>query len=203
MPHANLAGQSICIEPGLRAAHRDLAAAGYWHTFSRKLRYPLGPQRKGIAFIRRILDPNHAISAISGTGEFLGVAGFKTPRGAFVDGNLTDLAGIYGWPGAIVRAPLVAALGRDCDDATLLMDGIFVQPEARGLGVGTALLDAVERQAAATELDRVRLDVIDTNPRARSLYERRGYREHATQSVGFLRHVFGFARATTMLKRVG
>lgn len=37
----------------------------------------------------------------------------------------------------------------------------------------------------------------------RSLDEPRGYREHATQSVGFLRHVIGFARATTMLKRVG
>lgn len=191
------------IEPGLRAGHRAAAAQGYWQAFSRKLRYPLGPEEKALTFIGRALNPDCAISAISGDGGFLGVAGFKSETGAFVGGGLADLAAVYGWPGAILRALPISLLERPCEVGTLLMDGIFVQPQARGAGVGSALLDAVEALAARLGMARVRLDVIDTNPRARALYERRGYRETARTSLGPLRHVFGFGAAATMTKQIG
>lgn len=188
------------IEPGLHAHHRDTAARGYWQAFSRKLRYPLGPEGKALTFIRRVLTPSHAISAISPDGELLGVAGFKTRTGAFIGGGIRDLAAIYGWPGAILRALPISLLERECEAGSLLMDGIFVQPQARGLGIGGALLEAIEAHAAKAGLAQVRLDVIDTNPRARALYERRGYRETAVSSLGPLRHLFGFSKSTTMTK---
>ena len=46
----------------------------------------------------------------------------------------------------------------------------------------------------------VRLDVIDSNPRARTLYEREGFNATDTHRLGLLRHVFGFESATTMIK---
>lgn len=192
---------SFTVEKGLRPEHRDPAASAYWDAFSRKLRFPLGPPDKAIAFIRRVLDPGHAISAVSPRGEFLGVAGFKTRSGAFVGGAFADLAGIYGAFNAVIRGCLVSVLERKCDERTLLMDGIVVTPAARGLGVGTALLAAIQRHAADLGLEQVRLDVVDTNPRARSLYERQGFKEHSTHSTGPLRGLFGFASATTMFKR--
>ncbi|MCM0752670.1 N-acetyltransferase [Brucella pseudogrignonensis] len=192
---------SFIVEKGLRHDHRDPAAVAYWDAFSRKLHFPLGPSHKAIAFIRRVLDPGHAISAVSSQGKFLGVAGFKTRSGAFVDGEYADLVGIYGAISATVRGLLVGALERKCDEQTLLMDGIVVTPAARGLGVGTALLAAIEKHAIDLGLTQVRLDVIDTNARARSLYERQGFKEHSTYSTGPLRCLFGFSRATTMFKR--
>lgn len=200
MHRTNMKEPLFTIEQGLRPCHRDPAAVAYWDAFSRKLRFPLGRSQKGIAFIRRVLDPSHAISAVSSHGEFLGVAGFKTPSGAFVGGHFADLAGIYGTFSAMVRG-LVGVLERRCDDRTLLMDGIVVAPAARGLGVGTALLAAIEQHAVGLRLEQVRLDVIDTNPRARSLYERQGFTEHSVISTGPFRAVFGFASATTMFKR--
>jgi ribosomal protein S18 acetylase RimI-like enzyme len=193
---------NIMIEPGVRLAHREQAAIGYWEAFSAKLCYPLGPRIKAIAFIEQVLDPTHAISAVSDRGDFLGVAGFKTPQGAFIGGTFADLAGVYGPFVAVPRAMLLSILERPCAEGTLLMDGIFVESTARGLGVGTALLSAIERHAAACGLSRVRLDVIDNNPRARALYERQGFRGEATQSIGSLRQVFGFGSATTMIKLV-
>ena len=188
------------IEPGLRLEHRAQAAAGYWEAFARKLLYPLGPRRRALAFIRRVLDSSHAISAVSADNRFLGVAGFKTPRGAFVGGEFADLMKVYGVFGAAARGLLVSVMERPCEEGTLLMDGIFVDAQARGLGVGTGLLTAVEKHAAARGLGQVRLDVIDSNPRARALYERQGFKAHATHSIGMLRHVFGFDSVTTMLK---
>lgn len=193
----------LVIEPGFRPEHRAVVAAGYWAAFSRKLRCPLGPEHKAIAFIEAVLDPFHAISAVAPDGAFLGVAGFKTIRGAFVGGDWKAMASAYGRFGAFGRSLLIGILERECEPGTLLMDGIFVRPQARGLGVGSALLDAIERAALARGLNSVRLDVIDENPRARALYERRGYEPHAQRSIGLLKPVFGFSFATTMIKSMG
>ena len=78
------------------------------------------------------------------------------------------------------------------------MDGIFVTKEARGLGLGTALLRAVKGEALKRGCGEVRLDVIDNNPRARKLYEREGFVAGNVQSLGPLKHLFGFSSATEM-----
>jgi ribosomal protein S18 acetylase RimI-like enzyme len=46
----------------------------------------------------------------------------------------------------------------------------------------------------------LRLDVIDTNLRARALYERLGFRAVRSESLGPLRHLFGFQTAITMVR---
>ena len=193
---------AVLIESGIRPEHRSLAVEGYWDAFSSKLHWPLGPKPKALAFLRKGLDPGHAISAVSDAGDFLGVAGFKTPGGAFIDGGFRDLTAVYGWISALSRGLLLGLLDRECEPNTLLMDGIFVQPSARGLGIGSKLLASIEAHALSLELHRVRLDVIDKNPRARALYERRGFVQTAEQSTGVLAHIFGFHRVATMVKKV-
>lgn len=120
------------IEHGLRPQHRAQAAAGYWAAFARKLHYSLGPRRQAVALIRRILDANYAISAVADDGRFLGVSGFKTPEGAFVGGGFGDIVRIYGPVQAVWRGLLLSILERPCEPGTLLMDGIFVDEQARG-----------------------------------------------------------------------
>jgi ribosomal protein S18 acetylase RimI-like enzyme len=53
---------------------------------------------------------------------------------------------------------------------------IASKPEARGKGVGTALLDAVEAAARQRRCLAVRLEVRDDNANAVRLYERHGYK---------------------------
>ncbi|NDK36485.1 GNAT family N-acetyltransferase [Rhodovulum sulfidophilum] len=61
----------------------------------------------------------------------------------------------------------------------------------------------MEELAVRSALRRVRLDVIDTNPRARALYELEGFTEASTMSLGPLSVVFDFSHATEMTKSVG
>jgi GNAT superfamily N-acetyltransferase len=188
---------SICH--GIEDGHIDKALDLFWQAFRQKLAPVLKPEDKALRFLRRVVDPAHAISAVSPDGDLLGIAGFKTPAGAFIGGKLSDICAIYGAWGGLWRGVLIDILERDLSEGVLLMDGIFVDPDARGKGVGTALLDGIAHEARARNLAQVRLDVIDTNPRARALYERCGFVAGEVQELGLLCHLFGFRTATTMM----
>mgnify|MGYP001165092409 FL=1 len=82
------------------------------------------------------------------------------------------------------------------------MDGIAVTGAARGRGAGTALLAEICWIARTSGRHAVRLDVIDTNPRARALYERNGFVAGKVTQLGPLSRLFGFSTATAMVKRL-
>lgn len=185
-------------EAGFPEDQRDRVAAIYWQAFERKLGRLLGPREKALPFFARILDPAHAMTVCDDTGAVIGLAGFKTADGAFTDGGLRDLAHVYGWVGSLWRAPLLQLLDRELEPGILLMDGLAVSPEARGQGVGTLLLEAILDEARARNMRVVRLDVIDSNPRARALYERMGFRPVSTEHLGVLSGLFAFESATRM-----
>jgi len=190
----------MMISEGIPDRDIDQAVSLYWDAFSKKLNFAMGPRAKGLRFVERVIRPDHAICAHSDAGVLLGVAGFKTYDGALVGGDFADMQAIYGLFSATWRALLLHTPERDIENERFLMDGLFVSPSARGQGVGTALLHAIISTAKARGYSEVRLDVIDTNPRAKGLYEREGFKAIKTQNLGLLKHVFGFASATTMVR---
>ena len=159
----------------------------------------MSPEDRALEFLERVMDPEYAISAVAADGRLLGIAGFKTADGAFVGGSLADLAASFGWIGALWRGTLLELLEREIEPDQLLMDGIFVREDARGLGVGSALLGAIKVEAERRRLSGVRLDVTDTNPRARALYFRKGFRDIGVSHTGIFRFLFGFEKATAMV----
>ncbi len=192
----------IRVVEGFTDAQRSQVAALFWAAFSQKLGLLLGPEDKALRFIARVINPDFALCAVDAGGRVVGATGFKTHKGGFVGGTYAELAAIYGYLGAAWRGVFLDALERDLEAGQLLMDGIFVDPQMRGRGVGSQLLDALESKARGARYGEMRLDVIDSNPRARALYERRGFAPVATKRMGPLRYVFGFRSATTMVLRV-
>ncbi len=190
------------ITVGIPQKDREEAAALYWEAFGEKLGFTMGPKYLALMFVRSVLRPDHGICAHDDDGKLLGIAGFKTSVGALVGGNFTDLRKTYGWTSAAIRACLLSLLERDVENERFLMDGLFVAPEARGLGVGTALLDAIFEEAKRRGYTQVRLDVVDTNPRAKALYRDVGFKEVNTVKIGLLKHIFGFSASTTMVRDV-
>ncbi|NUB44748.1 GNAT family N-acetyltransferase [Fertoebacter nigrum] len=193
---------SLRLVLGLPPQHRRAAAQLYWQAFGGKLNQVMGPEPRALAYLMRVIRPDHAIVALEGD-RLLGLAGFKTWQGAFAGGGFDDLRAVYGLPGALWRSALLWCLQREIDNTHLLLDGICVDRSARSTGIGTALLAAICAEARQRGYPGVRLDVIDTNWRARALYERNGFVVTGTQRLGPLRHVFGFAAATTMVRQLG
>lgn len=189
---------TVTVSPGFDDAERPLAAALFWQAFSAKLDRVMGPDAKGLAFFERALDPDFALVARNPEGKMLGLAGFKTRDGGLAGGSMSDLARVYGGFGALWRGMILSVLERRLQSGIFQMDGIFVASEARGQGVGTALLTAIKDEARRRDMSQVQLDVIDTNPRARALYEREGFRTVSEEETGPFKYLFGFERSTTM-----
>jgi len=189
----------LILSSGFHEDQRASAACLYWEAFGGKLAPVMRPQAKALNFLADVMDPAFAISASDETGALLGLAGFKTSEGSLVGGGLTDLARTYGWIGALWRGAILSVLERKISPGILLMDGICVSAEARSRGVGTRLLDAILEEAQKRKMRAVRLDVIDTNPRARALYERFGFQADQHSDIGPLRHIFGFRGSTSMI----
>lgn len=192
----------VAIVRGLPRPQRAAAAALYWQAFGGKLGRVLGPDARALQFLDRVMRGDHAIVALDEAGQLLGLAGFKTVRGSFAGGTRRDLVEVYGRAGGLWRGALLHLIEREVDNERFLVDGLCVSREARGRGVGSRLVEAICDEARARGYAEVRLDVIDTNWRARALYERLGFRMIAEAGLGPLRHVFGFRAAQTMVRRV-
>jgi ribosomal protein S18 acetylase RimI-like enzyme len=57
---------------------------------------------------------------------------------------------------------------------TLKIHDLVAHPDARGLGVGTKLLDYVQEEAERRDCSKITLEVREDNP-AKKLYEREGF----------------------------
>jgi len=78
-------------------------------------------------------------------------------------------------PEAATFEPAGMAGGYRAAPGTVELISMFVRPQARGRGVGAALIDAVTGWAGERDATSVHLWVTETNKHARLLYERCGF----------------------------
>ena len=114
--------------------------------------------------------------------DYEGIAGFEALRIELVLQQLLATAGPRGavWvaeaAGALVGY-LIVVLVISVEHKGLMgeIDELFVLPEARSRGIGTALLAAAEQALVQRGCVRLQLQLGRGNARARTFYERHGY----------------------------
>lgn len=193
---------TIDVRRGIAPEHIEPAAQYLWQAFDSKLSAALGESRRAVAYLEKAMSPANALCAIGQANTLLGVAGLSTAKAPFFDKGLDALRQVYGTVGCVWRGLLLSVLEHACPPGELHIDCLFVTEQARGLGVGTALLDGVIEKARQGGFAAVSLDVIDTNHAARRLYERIGFVPVRTVSVRPFNRLFGFDAATEMAVRI-
>ncbi|WP_340107277.1 GNAT family N-acetyltransferase [Pikeienuella sp. HZG-20] len=188
---------------GLPEEHRRAAARLYLEAFAAKLGPVIGRGERAEAYLAATIRPGNALVALDDAGNLLGLAGFRDETGGFLGGGLSEIQRVYGWFGGFWRGLILSIFDREPEPGELMMDGVVVAPAARGRGVGGALIEAVAALAPEQAALYVRLDVANTNSRARALYERRGFVATRESGSPLLKPFFGFSRAVTMLRPVG
>ncbi|MCX4827110.1 GNAT family N-acetyltransferase [Streptomyces sp. NBC_01142] len=195
------AGGPVTVRRGVPDGAEERVAELYWEAFGRKLGAALNPPATGRDFIATHLHRDRAVVALAGD-RVVGVAGFQLGGRGLTGGGVTDVLNTYGLFRGIPRLAVLALLERTPAPGQLVMDGIAVDADFRGNGIGSLLLRETFRVAADHLCGEVRLDVIDVNPRARALYERHGFTGVRTEQTPYLRRLIGFGAVTTMHRSI-
>ena len=189
----------IVVQQGFLNELRLSAAELYDAAFGAKLSIAIPIPISRMAVLKAGFNPVFSFVAVSGD-EMVGIAGFKTAQGSLTGGiSFRVLKEEIGYWGAIRAVLVLALLERKQVAGQLLMDGIGVSSNMRGGGIGTKLLHSLIEYAKTEGYQSVRLDVIDTNPAARRLYERVGFVPVKTENFAYLKWLLGFGAATQMV----
>ena len=193
----------VHIEHGLPDDLRDQAVDIFEDAFGEKMRATVRDTDKRKAFMHRAYVARNCLIARRG-GELLGMAGLSSKDALYAGGLMgaswdfrpyRDLLGVAGAAWAVWGTRLAAHRPK-ADE--LYVDGIAVSSAARGLGIGTRLLNETTAVARVNGKRFVRLDVIDRNPRAQALYERLGYKVTKVQSFRYKERWVGFGALISM-----
>ncbi|MCP3976635.1 MAG: GNAT family N-acetyltransferase [bacterium] len=192
----------VRYELGCPESARSAAADLYDEAFSQKLSPAIRNETSRRAILSTGLDLSRCIAAFEG-GRLIGIAGFHDAGGSLTGGiTFGSIRREIGLVRAIRAIAVFALLERNPEPGELLMDGVVVHSDCRGRGIGTGLFAALEDYSRSIGHNQIRLDVVDTNPGARRLYEKLGFVAGKVERTPFLRPIMGFGESTTMVKEL-
>lgn len=181
---------------------RAQAADIFYEAFQRKLLPLLGKPEPTRQLITACLDLNW-VSGVLKDGQLLGLLGLHTPENSlYLKVKLHDsqkafgqVRGLFNW---LVFNGFSQSSG--CPSGHLRIAALAVAPAARGLGVGTLLLENLFDRARREGYQAVRLEVVNTNLAARRLYERLGFKVVQTHTYPIPQSWLGFNADHVMVK---
>ncbi len=189
----------LIFQRGLPERYRSSAASLYDEAFGPKFSVAVRSDQKRLSLLKDCFVPEYAIVAMTDK-KLIGIAGFHTLEGSLTEGiTYNGLVSRLGFFRGSWAALIFSLYDRKPVRGELLMDGIAVRSDFRGKGVGSKLLNEIARYANENDYNRIRLDVIDTNPRAKKLYELRGFKAVKTEEFPYLRWLLGFSSSTTLV----
>jgi ribosomal protein S18 acetylase RimI-like enzyme len=193
---------NIVIQHGLPADQRLRAGELLYEAFARKFDAFMDRTR-GSRALAQLVNPACVIVALDGD-RLVGLAGLYlgSDRRLVRWWPRTYIAELGLWRG-LQAAFWMRFYTRRVIPGRLTMDTLAVTADYRGRGIGSRLLAAVDDYARQHGYTSIRLDVADTNPRARQLYERTGFvpLEDHHLPPGALDYV-GFSGYTTLIRPV-
>ena len=185
----------VRIVTELPAAMKARAAGIYYGEFRQKydglLLIPRS-REQALRILTESMDWSMGIYALDGRGELVGLAGLGCRGRGFVKYRWKLLLREFGLPGSVRRKVIKFFEAPALRTDQVRVEGVVVSKEAQGKGIGTALMDAVTGWAEERGYASVRLEVINTNPRARRLYQRLGFVDTKRSYYGMLSRPAGF-----------
>lgn len=164
----------MIINKGLLKNHESNAVDLFLNALGDKF-YPILGKRKARQLLELSIYHENCFFAESDS-ELLGILAFQVNEMNFINPSFKKIISVYGILGGVLKAIALSMLGYKSKDNEIYIEAIVVSKFARGQGIGTKLLDAIFQFAREKEYKTVSLQVIDTNSKAKELYERLGFR---------------------------
>jgi len=193
---------NVAIVEGIEARYVDDALRVAFDAFAKKFRLGF---RDADDLIRLFGDSVDTTSCLSATvdGRFAGILTFKAGSREFYHLSLVALFSRFTPVRALRMLGNLLLLSDGVGPHEFIVESLAVDPEFRGLGVGTALMHAAEARARALGKRTMSLGVITENAGAIRLYQRLGYTTTRTWDGFLVRLVSGSTAVHRMEKSPG
>lgn len=189
---------NLIIEQGWAPQFTPKIARLYNEAFGQKFSAVISNAQQRVSLFEKSFTPHFSFIARI-DDNIVGLAGFQTAQGSLTSGITGKLLfKELGFFKGLKACLLFSIFEREAQEKELVMDGIVVDTGFRSLGIGSKLLDIIVEYAKNNDYQNVRLDVIDTNQRAKKLYLQKGFIEGNTKHFPYLKSLLGFSAATTM-----
>ncbi|MBC3796078.1 GNAT family N-acetyltransferase [Acetobacterium tundrae] len=159
-------------------------------------------ETQAVAVLRECINYKKGLYALS-ENSLLGFIGLETGDGLFVNFKFSSLSKVFGLFGATWRFlayGIYRLLHNNRIEHEVHIDPIVVSSNARGMGVGTKLLNATIDFARSINRKCVFLEVVDTNSNAQKLYERVGFAVVDVEDTSLFTSNSGFSKVIHMRK---
>ncbi len=190
------------IQLGFEEKDRSLVARLYAEAFQRKFVDLIGEEEVVAQLLEKGLNPNYGLICYD-QGQVVGLAGFHVRKKSFVNLRLSHFVEQFGFLKGIWKGLLSGIIfyRKPAPKRDLLMNGIAVDENFRGKGIGKQLFDALFSWAKSHDYEAIHLDVIDENPRAKKLYQKLNFVEISHEKFPpFIERLIGASGLTHMRK---
>jgi len=189
---------SIQIQPTIPKNQRIIIAKIFYESFKDKFSIIFGDRKKAIRLISKLIREDRILVATKDE-KVVGFVGLHYQRKNFMEFNLTEITKVYGLLAIRVLIYFLITIFTEQKPNQLHLEVIAVTEKQRGRGTGTKLLKSTIDFAWLKKFPQIKLEVVNTNPKARKLYEKIGFKKVKDSKIPYPFYIFtGFSLITDM-----
>ena len=183
---------NIEIADSINKNQRIRAIEILYDAFEQKIRALIKSKEKALAIYNKSLKNDQVFYALL-DGNVVGLIGLQYKNKTFLEFKYRDLRKYFNPLQSYFIYRIYKLTSPKIKDDVLRIDSIAVDKSFRNLGIGTQLINKVFEFAKNKGFKEVILEVINTNPKAKGLYERIGFKEKKIVRYYFLTRSAGFS----------
>ena len=183
---------NIEIADSINKNQRIRAIEIFYDAFEQKIRALIKSKEKAIAIYNKSLKNDQVFYALL-DGNVVGLIGLQYGNKTFLEFKYGDLRKYFNPLKSYFIHRIYKLTSPKIKDDVLRIDSIAVDKSFRSLGIGTQLINKVFEFAKNKGFKEIILEVINTNPKAKTLYERIGFKEKKIVRYYFLSRSAGFS----------
>jgi GNAT superfamily N-acetyltransferase len=164
----------------------------YYFAFKQKIRPLIKSKEKAIEIYKKGLNADRVFYAVI-ENNVVGLAGLHYENKNFIDVEYSNLRKHFNPFSSYFIYSIYKLISPKIREDVLRIDSLAVKESVRGFGIGSQLIDKVFQFAKSKGFNEVILEVVDTNPRAKKLYEKVGFKEKRLIKYYFLARSAGFS----------
>jgi ribosomal protein S18 acetylase RimI-like enzyme len=173
----------------------------YYNAFEQKIRPLFKPKEKAIRIYSHAIHPNRVYYALENR-KAVGIIGLQYDDLDFLIYRFDFIKKQYSFFRGLYLYIILNITKMKLEEYTIRIDSIAVDDQCRGQGIGKILINKAIDIAKNRGFKEIILEVVNTNPRAKKLYEKMGFKEKKHKKFYFLTRSFGFSSFYVMSMKI-